>query len=117
MINAQEYINQKYSTKKEREQVTELDISNKNLEENLDLRDFTNLEKLDCSYNQLTGVSLGDCKKIVALRCSFNQINNLNLNDLTQLERISCNDNRLVEFDYFSLNPSKLIILNISDNN
>jgi Leucine-rich repeat (LRR) protein len=63
---------------------------------NLNLTDFVNLKKLDCSYNQLTG---------------------LNITGLTQLEEICCVDNYLNEFDYSSLRPDKLTYLDICDNN
>jgi len=46
--NPQKYLQQKYPTKEEREKVIELDISNKKLEGELDLSDFTSLVKLDC---------------------------------------------------------------------
>src|SRR2546430_12310023 len=53
MVNAQEYINQKYPTKEEREKVTSLLIYNENLEGELDLSDFINLEGLYCNGNLL----------------------------------------------------------------
>ncbi|CAJ0925562.1 19201_t:CDS:2 [Entrophospora sp. SA101] len=71
-------------------------VYEKELEGHLDLKGFTNLEKLDCSHNQLA---------------------ELDLTGLVQLEKINCNDNYLNNFDYLSLNPNKLTYLNISDNN
>ena len=46
MINAQEYINQKYPIKEDREKITDLNINFKELEGKLDLTDFINLKKL-----------------------------------------------------------------------
>ena len=49
---AQEYLDHLYS-KEEKKKVKRLDISQKNLTEILDLRDFTSLEELNCSDNHL----------------------------------------------------------------
>ena len=48
MISAQGYINNNFP-KQGRLGITDLEISQKNLEGHLDLRDFANLKKLDCS--------------------------------------------------------------------
>src|SRR3954470_23320422 len=95
MINAQEWLDANYP-KEKRSKVRELFISGKELESSLDLRDFCNLEKLDCSFNQLT---------------------NLNLTNLTELERFECSDNYLNDLDYSFLNSDKLTFLNVSNNN
>jgi len=50
MVNAQEYINQTYPLH-ERSGIENLDLSNKNLEGEIDLSDFTNLKEVNISYN------------------------------------------------------------------
>ncbi|KLL04384.1 MAG: HET domain protein [Mycoplasmataceae bacterium RV_VA103A] len=95
LVNAQEYINQKYPTKEKREQVKGLYIRDENLEGELDLSDFNNLEELDCS-----------CNKLINLDCS----------NLIHLEGLYCNDNYLTKIIY-PTNPEKLTYLEISDNN
>jgi hypothetical protein len=65
--NTQKYINQKYPTKKEREKETKLTIRRQNLEGHLDLSDFVNLEKLDCSDNQLTSLDISKNTHLIAL--------------------------------------------------
>jgi len=75
------------------------------------------LEILNCSYNQLTNVSLSSCKKLKEINCGFNKLINLDLTGLTELEVIQCCDNYLTKFDYSVLNPDKLTHLNITDNN
>ncbi|CAI2194640.1 15031_t:CDS:1 [Funneliformis geosporum] len=64
MVNAQEYINHEYP-KNKRNDVRELSIGRRNLqgintdlEGKLDLREFVNLEKLNCSCNFLTNLIL-----------------------------------------------------------
>jgi len=66
MVNAQEYINQNIHNK----EVTTLDISSKNLEGNLNLSDFANLEKLVCDGNGLTKLDLTNNNKLKSLSCS-----------------------------------------------
>jgi len=73
--NAQKWFDKNYP-KNEREEVTFLNINGKNLEGELDLNDFINLEKLDCSFNQLTSLSLGNCEKLTHLNCSWNKFVN-----------------------------------------
>ena len=59
-MNAQEWLEsqEEYSTKEKRQEIKELDISNQNLEGKLDLSDFANLERLNCSNNLLTDIDL-----------------------------------------------------------
>ena len=63
MISAQEYINNNFP-KQGRLGITDLEISQKNLEGHLDLRDFANLKKLDCSENKITSIDLSNNEKI-----------------------------------------------------
>lgn len=96
MPNAQEWLDQNYP-KERRHLIYILNINRKNLIGSLDLTDFTNLETLDCFFNQLTS---------------------LELTGLIKLELIACNDNLLTNLDFLSnLNPEKLTILDIKDNN
>lgn len=92
---AQEYLNENYP-KKIRNSIKNLLLRDKNLEGHLDLKDFTNLEKLDCSYNQITS---------------------LDLNGLKHLKVLYANDNCLESLDYSSLDPQKLTGLIIDNNN
>ncbi len=52
MVNniTQQWLNEKYPTNEEREKVTKLDFTNKNLEGELDLADFTSLETIYLSH-------------------------------------------------------------------
>ncbi|MCE8159247.1 MAG: protein kinase [Candidatus Moeniiplasma glomeromycotorum] len=119
MVNAQEWLKsqEKYNTREKREKVIGLKIVNKELERELDLRDFINLEYLDCSHNRLTKLNIKSCLKLKNLNCGFNKLTNLDLTNLNLLEVFSCSDNYLNHLDYSSLNPNKLFWLNITDNN
>jgi len=50
MVNAQEYVDQTYPLH-ERSGIENLDLSDKNLEGEVDLSDFTNLKEVNISYN------------------------------------------------------------------
>jgi len=81
MVNAQEWLDQNYP-KETRNQITELDMSNKNLEGTLNLTDFTHLFKLNISFNKLdhfypTGTNdvvnlYYENNEIVEIDCSYN---------------------------------------------
>src|ERR1043166_5872575 len=94
-INAQRYINYHYPPK-QRKQITELYISRKDLQGNLDLSDFINLKKIDLSNNKL------------ASDLSF-------LTPATNLEEINlANNNFTGSLDYLS-GMKKLKEFNISN--
>jgi Leucine-rich repeat (LRR) protein len=73
MVNAQEYLDKNYP-KERRDNITELKIGEKNLEGFLDLQDFINLEFLDCSQNQLTGLDLSKNAKLEVVNVYDNRI-------------------------------------------
>jgi len=76
--NPQKYLQQKYPTKEEREQLIELDVSKKKLEGELDLSDFVNLEELIAEYNQLTNLKFSkNNKNIVKIEVFDNQLTSL----------------------------------------
>ena len=72
-MKAQKYLNQNYPNK----EVTKMSLSGWNdkddkwevktnwekLTGELDLSEFPNLEKLDCSYNEITTLNLSNCPK------------------------------------------------------
>jgi hypothetical protein len=52
------YLDEIYPDKKTRKNVKELDLSSRDLTGHLDLTDFANLVKLDCSWNKITQLQL-----------------------------------------------------------
>jgi len=118
MVNAQEWLKRqkKYKNKGKIKQITELDIRGKGLESFLDLADFVNLERLDCSNNQLTSLDLSKCVNLTELWCHDNKFTELDLTSLTQLEIVKCYKNYLTNINY-PLSSKKLTYLIISDNN
>lgn len=119
MVNAQEYINKNYPTKEERAEVKELKIMNKNLKGDLDLTDFAGLERLYCYSNSLTSLDLSNLVRLEKVDCSDNKLASLKTSCLKSLEYLDCEINRLADIDLLlsGLNPERLKILYISDNN
>ena len=72
---------------KKRNQITELNISQKNLTGPLKLVGFSNLRELNCSENQITSLDLSDCKKLEKLNCQNNQLSQIKLPQGEKLER------------------------------
>ncbi|CAG8653559.1 17591_t:CDS:2, partial [Cetraspora pellucida] len=104
-IPAQDYLNQNYPKNgtcirkneeygdknfgKTREEIIELDIQEKALERELDLSDFKNLEKLECSDNYLTQIIYPpNPEKITFLHISNNNINPSNLTIFSQFRNL-----------------------------
>ena len=51
--------------------VTEIDISHKNIEGILDFKRFTKLTKLNCSYNQISSLD-NLTNSLIELHCDYN---------------------------------------------
>jgi hypothetical protein len=120
MVNAQKWLEsqEKYNTKEKRSKVIELDISSQGLEGELDLSDFTELEKLFCSWNKLTDLQLS------AEKLFWVEANNNNLKDLSifskhvHLKKIDISNNdfagslkpleNLVELSQLNINKTNI---------
>jgi hypothetical protein len=78
LVNAQEYINQHYPARKDREKVTELNLQNQDYDKNLvgalDLSDFINLKTLCCSGNKLTSLKISGCYQLKEIYCANNKL-------------------------------------------
>ncbi|WNE41121.1 MAG: Ribonuclease Y [Mycoplasmataceae bacterium] len=107
-------------TAEEKKQITVLDISNQNLKDKLELKDFENLQVFICSRNELTEITI-DEKSLVNLTrldCSFNQIQRINfLGKSDNLEKFIANDNLLIYLDFLTkMNSEKLIYVDMRNN-
>src|SRR4051794_5785501 len=116
--NAQRYIRKKYPSKEEREEETELVITKQNLEGHLDLSDFVNLVKVNCSYNQLSSLDISKNTRLIELDCSYNQLIDIKFPITNNLEDLNLLDNRISSnlscFSRF-INIKKLFIGNTDD--
>src|SRR3954447_18769329 len=115
-MKAQEYITKNYPKKKN---IEELNISQKNLEGELDLSDFVNLKILDCSSNDLVSLKLEKNNCLEKIICSENKLTNLSLSDNNpNLTYLNCSHNSLSSTEIFDIIKvsQKLIYLNLRDN-
>ena len=85
-------------SEKEASVVTHLSVSNdiRNIDE---IRYFTSLETLNCSYNQLTTLDLSENKSLTSLDCSRNQLTSLDVGNNTAMTSLDCYDNQLASLD------------------
>lgn len=98
-----EWLDNNYPRDKRRER-NFLNINNKNLTSELVLSDFVNLQKLNCSNNQLTSLDCSDCIELRELYCSNNKLN-------TILGIKNCNKLISIDFDNNFYNESSLSML------
>ena len=79
--------------------VIRLLVSNQNLNNLNGIENFTNLQKLDCSVNNLTTLNFQNNSVITTLWCSSNQITSLILENLPSLTDLSCGYNLMQAVD------------------
>jgi len=99
MVNAQQWLDANYP-KENRSEIKELHINGfdgeyhkyeeEKLSGSLDLSDFVNLEKLDCSGNLLTNLDLTKCINMQELDCGTNELTELNLTNCVKLKELKC---------------------------
>lgn len=71
---------------------------------------FSNLQVLNCNYNQLTALELSGLPQLTQLFCSSNQLSSININSLTSLVVLDCSNNQLTALNVNGLtNLSTLI--------
>jgi len=123
MVNAQEYINNNYP-KETKKNLKTLDISGKDLEGHLDLKDFINLERLDCYENRITSLNLINNKNLTYLNPSSNPISNLDLSQNKKLTEIhfsygqtsSINLSKNKNLNFVNFNNNLLSDLDLTNN-
>ena len=95
--------------------VTEINISNKNIEGILDFKRFTKLTKLNCCYNKIT--SLDNLpNSLIELYCGKNKITSLdNLPNL--LIKLYCSSNKITSLNNLPNSLIKLSCIDIENNN
>ncbi|WP_445454262.1 T9SS type A sorting domain-containing protein [Flavobacterium sp. 25HG05S-40] len=85
---------------------TTLNLNQSNINDITGIESFTNLQSLDCNFNQFTSLNVSNSPNLVYVNCFNNQLSSLNVSGLTSLESINCGNNNLT-----SLNVSGLINL------
>ncbi|CAJ0824579.1 22174_t:CDS:2 [Entrophospora sp. SA101] len=121
----QEYLNWKYPTREEREQVERIDAGEiRRLEGGeLDLSEYVNVGRIrvneDYLKSPLTKLTLGEKPKLTYLDCSYNLLTNLDLSQCPNLTEIYCSDNQLTSINFLKQlpHPEKLNELELANNN
>ena len=108
----------------ERNAVTTIDVSNKNIS-NLDgIRFFPNLKYLDCYNNQLTSLDVSQNTALQKLYCNQNQLTELDVSQNPALQMLLCYENQLSSLDvsqnaalqYLDCADNQLTSLDVSQN-
>ncbi|CAB4388410.1 unnamed protein product [Rhizophagus irregularis] len=114
--NTRKYIDKRYPIIGDRKKLNELIITNENLEGHLDLTDFINLEKLQCSKNKLTSLDISKNEKLIEIDCSQNNLISLDLSNCLNIKSVTSNYNHLSDLKLFVANNETLEYLNLLDN-
>ena len=89
-----------------------------------EIRHFTSLTYLDCSYNQLTSLDVSNNTALTYLDCCYNQLTSLDVSNNTALTYLDCRNNQLTSLDLSNntaltelwCNSNKLTSLDLSNN-
>tara|TARA_B100001758_G_scaffold247425_1_gene265192 strand:- start:71 stop:1474 length:1404 start_codon:yes stop_codon:yes gene_type:complete len=73
--------------------IINLDISNSNISDLTGIEDFTNLEYLDCGFNQLTSLDVSQRPALEHLECDYNQLTSLDVSQSPALTSLNCSTN------------------------
>ncbi len=79
--------------------VETLEVGSGGIEYLDEIKYFTALTYLDCSFNQLTSLNVGFNFALTYLDCSFNQLTSLDLSNNTALTDLNCIYNQLTSLD------------------
>lgn len=86
----------------EAQRVRELSCPGRGIGSLSDLREFPNLERLDCSDNALEELDLTCCIYLTRVDCHGNALVRLDVEDLRSLTDLNCRDNALEQLDLTS---------------
>ncbi len=96
------------------EMLINLDVSNLNISDLTGIEDFVVISSLDCSNNNLTNLDLSQNNYLQIIDCSFNQLTSLSvvfspLQPFQNNSALYCNNNQLSSLDLSQANCSSFI--------
>jgi len=114
MVNAQEYINKNYPN---REEITEININNKELEDQLVIQNFPNLKKIECRNNKLTRIELNNLPNLDYFHGNGCQLTETKIDNCPKITFFNVANNYLSDLTFLDgLNSEKLTILSLHTN-
>lgn len=128
MVLGHDSIHDGYVLKSNIMNIDSLDISNFGIYDLTGIKDFTNLNYLNCSGNQIVNLDLSQNSLLSYVDCSNNQINNLSFSQKkaqSALNTLNCDQNQISTLDFasntllasFSCDNNLLTDLKISNGN
>ncbi len=107
------------------ENITLLNIANRNIADLTGIEEFKAIEKLYCYYNQITNINLSTNTSLQYLDCSRNQITTLELGTNALLTSLHCSYNEIIDLDvssntfltYLNGENNQLTSLNVRNGN
>ena len=93
----------------EAQRVLKMDCPDRGIAHMWEIGEFSRLERLDCSGNDLTQLDLRKCTLLQTLDCSRNRIASLDLDGLRALLELNCADNALTLLDLKSAGALRLL--------
>ncbi|MDR3184984.1 MAG: hypothetical protein LBT49_06245 [Prevotellaceae bacterium] len=81
--------------RKEVDSIKSLDISGRGIQSLKGLEDFTSLEHLNCSNNQLFRLYLSKNKELTTVYCAENDLSSLDVSDNVNLHTLDCSNNHI----------------------
>ncbi|MEM6514689.1 MAG: T9SS type A sorting domain-containing protein [Bacteroidota bacterium] len=93
-----------------------LDVSGLDISDLTGIEDFSSLQNLDCSNNNLAALDILANTALVSLNCAFNQIETLDLTTNTALTNLLCNNNALQSLNVENGTNTDLTAFNATNN-
>ena len=91
-----------------------INIVNKGLVGSLALSGCTQLQYIDCSWNNIESVSVNDCALLRYLYVHSNKLTNLSISGSTYINYFNCEDNKLRRIDLSHVNGARIDEINAS---
>ena len=82
--------------------VTFFDVSNLGVSDLSGIADFTDLETLICSNNNLSELDISNNTNLVSLLCGSNFLSSITVNNNLNLKALNCSDNQIQDLDLAS---------------
>ena len=94
--------------------VTAIDWRGRGLAGDLSVDNFSQLQRIDVTSNQLTSLSASKCSSLATIETGRNKLSSINLSGCTALRTLNCFRNRLADIDLSS--SMGIMSLNCADN-